>query len=66
MNAYQDLKTEIKNCNKCRLADTQTQSLCGEGSLHAGLMLIAQAPGENEDREGRMFMVMFWRVMVKK
>ena len=55
MNAYQDLKTEIKNCNKCRLADTQTQSLCGEGSLHAGLMLIAQAPGENEDREGRMF-----------
>jgi DNA polymerase len=55
VNAYQDLKTEIKNCNKCRLADTQTQSLCGEGSLHAGLMLIAQAPGENEDREGRMF-----------
>ena len=55
MNAYQDLKTEVRNCNKCRLADTQTQSLCGEGSLHAGLMLIAQAPGENEDREGRMF-----------
>jgi uracil-DNA glycosylase family 4 len=55
VNAYQDLKTKIKNCNKCRLANTRTNALCGEGHLHAELMLIAQAPGEIEDREGRMF-----------
>jgi DNA polymerase len=37
------------------LADTRTNALCGEGHLHAELMLIAQAPGEQEDKEGRMF-----------
>lgn len=30
-------------------------ALCGEGNLNAKLMLVAQAPGENEDREGVMF-----------
>ena len=49
------LNKEIKSCNKCRLADTRINALCGEGNLHAKLMLIAQAPGTNEDREGRMF-----------
>jgi uracil-DNA glycosylase family 4 len=49
------LNEEIRTCKKCILADTRTNALCGEGNLNAGLMLIAQAPGENEDREGRMF-----------
>jgi len=51
----QDLNTEIRRCNKCRLADTRIHALCGEGNLDARLMLIAQAPGESEDREGTMF-----------
>jgi len=51
----QDLNTEIRRCNKCRLAETWIHALCGEGNLDARLMLIAQAPGENEDREGTMF-----------
>lgn len=50
-----DLNQEIRRCNKCKLAETRTNALCGEGSLRAKLILIAQAPGENEDREGRMF-----------
>ena len=29
--------------------------VCREGNPHAKLILIAQAPGETEDREGRMF-----------
>ncbi len=51
----ENLNEEIRTCNQCILADTRTNALCGEGNLNAGLMLIAQAPGENEDREGRMF-----------
>jgi uracil-DNA glycosylase len=50
-----NLNNEIKRCHQCRLAGTRTNALCGEGNLHADLMLIAQAPGEHEDREGRMF-----------
>jgi DNA polymerase len=49
------LNEQIRRCNKCRLAETRTNALCGEGHLHAELMLIAQAPGEQEDKEGRMF-----------
>jgi len=50
-----ELNEEIKKCNKCRLSETRINSLCGEGNLNAKIMLIAQAPGENENREGKMF-----------
>jgi len=51
----EDLNEEIRKCNRCRLSKTRTNALCGEGRLSAKLMLIAQAPGESEDKEGRMF-----------
>jgi len=51
----QELNAEIKRCNKCRLSETRINAICGEGNLDAKLMLVAQAPGENEDREGEMF-----------
>jgi uracil-DNA glycosylase family 4 len=54
-NLIDDLNQEIRTCNKCKLAETRTNALCGEGNLRAKLMLIAQAPGQNEDREGTMF-----------
>lgn len=50
-----DLNKKIKRCNKCRLSETRMNALCGEGNIDAKLMLIAQAPGENEDRDGIMF-----------
>ncbi len=49
------LNNKIKNCIKCRLCKTRTQVLCGEGNLYAKIMLVAQAPGNKEDKEGRMF-----------
>ncbi|MEA2104205.1 MAG: uracil-DNA glycosylase, partial [Candidatus Cloacimonadota bacterium] len=39
----------------CRLHQTRTQSIVGEGNLSARTMLIAQAPGEVEDKQGCMF-----------
>lgn len=53
--AFAELNAVIRKCKRCRLYLTRTNVLCGEGNLHAPLMLIAQAPGQNEDREGRMF-----------
>jgi len=49
------LNKMIRECKKCRLSETRTNVICGEGNLNAKIMLIAQAPGEKEDREGRMF-----------
>jgi uracil-DNA glycosylase family 4 len=51
----EDLKQKIRECKKCRLWETRINALPGEGNYNARVMLVAQAPGENEDREGRMF-----------
>jgi DNA polymerase len=53
--SIKDVNAEIKRCSRCRLSETRIHALCGEGNLSAKLMLIAQAPGENEDRSGTMF-----------
>ena len=50
-----ELNEKIKNCNRCRLSKTRTHALTGEGNLNARIMLIAQAPGEKEDKNGKMF-----------
>ena len=50
-----ELNKRIKGCKECRLSETRINAICGEGNLKAKIMLIAQAPGENEDREGKMF-----------
>jgi len=49
------MKEEIINCNKCSLSETRKNALPGEGNPKARVMLVAQAPGEKEDEEGRMF-----------
>lgn len=55
MKKLEDLKEKIRECDKCRLWKTRRNALPGEGDPHVRLMLVAQAPGENEDREGKMF-----------
>ncbi|MBN2543583.1 uracil-DNA glycosylase [bacterium] len=52
---FNKLANEIKNCNRCSLYETRTNALPGEGNHKARIMLVAQAPGETEDVEGRMF-----------
>lgn len=46
---------EVKKCKKCRLFATRTNVVFGEGRLDADLMFIGEAPGEEEDKEGRPF-----------
>lgn len=59
----EDLRMEIQKCHKCRLADTRTFALPGEGKTHAEIMLVAQAPGNTEDRQGKMFVGPSGRVL---
>ncbi len=50
-----ELNKRIKGCKRCGLSETRMNVTCGEGNLNAKIMLIAQAPGEKEDKEARMF-----------
>ncbi|MGC9355327.1 MAG: uracil-DNA glycosylase [Mariniphaga sp.] len=49
------LNNRIKECNRCRLSSGRTHAVCGEGNVNALLFFIAQAPGEMEDKAGKMF-----------
>jgi DNA polymerase len=42
-------------CPRCGLAKTRTHVVFGEGNPDADLMVVGEAPGENEDRQGRPF-----------
>ncbi|MCX7618039.1 MAG: uracil-DNA glycosylase [Tepidiforma sp.] len=45
----------IRACRLCALAETRTHAVPGEGPLDAEVMFIGEAPGLNEDRQGRPF-----------
>ncbi|MHC1567114.1 MAG: uracil-DNA glycosylase family protein, partial [Candidatus Syntropharchaeia archaeon] len=51
----ENLNIEIRNCRRCRLSQTRTNVVLGEGDIYSRIMIVAQAPGESEDKEGRMF-----------
>lgn len=50
--AYAQLASE---CTRCRLAETRTQVVFGVGSPDAELMLVGEAPGFHEDKQGFPF-----------
>lgn len=49
------LYNEIRNCTRCALSRTRGLAVPGEGPLDSDLMFIGEAPGANEDRQGRPF-----------
>jgi uracil-DNA glycosylase family 4 len=51
----EDLYERIRRCDLCPLARTRTLAVPGEGPLSAEVMCIGEAPGANEDRQGRPF-----------
>jgi DNA polymerase len=46
---------EVRCCTRCRLHETRTQTVFGEGAPDAKIFFIGEGPGENEDRTGRPF-----------
>ena len=53
--SWAQLYNEIGNCEKCKLCQTRTNVVPGEGDPHARLMFIGEGPGQEEDRQGRPF-----------
>ncbi len=46
---------EIKDCQRCDLAKNRTKLVFGSGNPDSKIMLIGEAPGFHEDREGIPF-----------
>ena len=53
--SWPTLTQAVYGCEKCRLCQTRTNVVLGEGDLHAPLMFIGEGPGQQEDLTGRPF-----------
>lgn len=49
------LEVTVSGCRKCALCETRRQTVFGVGNPAADCMLVGEAPGAEEDRQGKPF-----------
>ena len=52
---WSELAATVRECRLCGLCETRTQTVFGTGDRHARLMVVGEAPGAEEDRQGEPF-----------
>jgi DNA polymerase len=57
------LREEAAGCRACPLWKNATQTVFGEGSAHAAIVLVGEQPGDQEDKAGRPFVGPAGRVL---
>lgn len=62
-DGWQQLRGAAAGCRACDLWKLGTQTVFGEGSLQARLMLVGEQPGDQEDVAGRPFVGPAGRVL---
>ena len=55
MDDLEVIEREIKKCTKCKLYKTKTNYVPGEGKENTSIVFIGEAPGKEEDLQGRPF-----------
>jgi DNA polymerase len=53
--ALDTIGAEVAVCTRCRLSQTRTKAVPGEGTEATEVILVGEGPGFNEDRQGRPF-----------
>jgi uracil-DNA glycosylase len=53
--ALEVIASEVRSCTRCRLHETRTLAVPGEGDPDTEVVFVGEGPGMNEDREGRPF-----------
>ncbi|MBA3390009.1 MAG: uracil-DNA glycosylase [Actinomycetota bacterium] len=52
---FAEAQKQALGCTKCGLCHSRTRVVFGDGPLNAGLFVVGEAPGFNEDRDGKPF-----------
>jgi DNA polymerase len=52
---WEALQERVQTCTRCPLHETRTQTVFGTGNREADWLIIGEAPGRDEDREGEPF-----------
>ena len=63
--ALEAVATEVRACTRCRLHETRTRAVPGEGNPDTEVVFVGEGPGFNEDREGRPFVGRAGDLLVK-
>ena len=53
--AIRQIASEVNVCRKCEIGGTRTHAVPGEGNPSARLVFVGEAPGADEDAQGRPF-----------
>lgn len=53
--ALQEVHSQIRRCRQCPLGRARTKAVPGEGASDASVMFVGEAPGREEDQQGRPF-----------
>ena len=53
--ALEAIAAEVRDCTKCRLHETRTRAVPGEGDPATEVVFVGEGPGFNEDQQGRPF-----------
>ena len=63
--ALEEIAAEVRVCTNCRLHQTRTKAVPGEGDPDTEVVFVGEGPGFNEDREGRPFIGRAGDLLVK-
>jgi len=63
--ALEAIAAEVRTCTKCRLHETRTKAVPGEGDPETEVVFVGEGPGFNEDRGGRPFIGRAGDLLVK-
>ena len=63
--ALEEIASEVRSCTRCRLHETRTKAVPGEGNADTEVMFVGEGPGQNEDRQGRPFVGRAGDLLVK-
>jgi DNA polymerase len=53
--SWEQLRAQVRDCRRCGLCEGRTQTVFGVGSAQAEVLVVGEAPGAEEDRQGEPF-----------
>jgi DNA polymerase len=54
-DSWETVAAEVASCTRCELAGCRTQTVFGVGDRNANWLVVGEAPGADEDRQGEPF-----------
>jgi DNA polymerase len=63
--ALEEIAAEVRVCTRCRLAETRTRAVPGEGHPDTEVVFVGEGPGQTEDQQGRPFVGRAGELLVK-